>query len=336
MKLPSIIYLAFMSSLLLVTTSCSKKQRDQDNIVSQKYFHKYGENVSQKEWFSEHLNGHIVTSYKNGVTVSSEYDNGVLHGITKKSHPHSQVPEKIQLFDNGELIKDTTFDSRGTAIKEISHLSANKQKVFLWYGSGVPQSEEIHENGKLIEGHYFSPKNEKESSVENGQGVRLEKNRDGLLLAKEYFSEGMITMKETFHPNGFPSDITLYQNGLIHGEKRSFNEKGEPLCVQEYMNGSLNGKTTYFKDGIRSQEIFYLHGKKNGLETHYLDGEHPSQEISWLNDKKHGASTFYANGDVSTSWFYEGEPVSAKRFKELNRIDQKLNEVNSQSDHFSH
>jgi antitoxin component YwqK of YwqJK toxin-antitoxin module len=157
--------------------------------------------------------------------------------------------------------------------------------------------------------------------------MRLRRDRTGTLLAKETIVAGYAVKKETFYPNGAPESIAFYSQDVLNGERRTFAQTGEPLAIEEWINGRLHGKATYFRNGNRYMETSYMYGQKNGVERHFVDGDIVSREISWDGDQKHGEAIFYAEGKPESQWYYADQPVSKRKFEELNGLDEVISRL---------
>jgi antitoxin component YwqK of YwqJK toxin-antitoxin module len=310
----------------LALCGCDNKNQD-DNVVSQHYIHKYGYAVSQEEWEAKNYPGQAITHLNSGVTVTTTYENGIKHGPMTCTFPHSQTVEFYSLYNQGNKVKEISYDIAGMPVEEWIQLSPTRFSITMWYKEGSPMLVEEFVGEELLEGQYFSVNNEPESKVEKGSGLRMRRDRNGTLLAKESISEGYATKIETFYPNGVPESIALCFRNQLQGEKRTFSQTGEPLAIEDWINGELNGKAKYFKNGNRYLEITYLHGEKNGVERHFIDGEIVSQEIPWVRNQKHGEAVFYADGKPESHWFYEGQHVSKRKFDELNKLDEIISRL---------
>lgn len=317
---------ALLGFLGLALCGCSDNNQD-DNVVSQRYIHKYGYAVSAEEWEQKNYPGQIITSYSNGVTVTSTVENGIKHGPTTHTYPHSQTIEYYCLYNQGNKVKEISYDPMGIPIDEWIQLSPTRYSITMWYKEGSPMMVEEFVGQELLDGQYFTLSNEVESRVEKGNGTRIRRDRSGTLMAKETIHEGYAIKKDTFYPSGAPESIAHYFKDALHGEKRSFGQNGEPLAIEEWVNGQLHGKATYFKNGNRYLEVSYLYGQKNGVERHFIDGDIVSQEVSWENDRKHGESIFYADGKPESHWYYAGEHVSKRKFDELNKLDEIISHL---------
>jgi antitoxin component YwqK of YwqJK toxin-antitoxin module len=311
------------AATLLSVTGCNDTKKE-ENVVSQRYIHKYGYAVSKEDWESKNYPGQVVTTLRNGVTETSTFENGVLHGPSTQTFPHSQTIASYFVYSQGNLVKEMSYDIKGMPISEKVHFSPTRYSLTLWYSEGSPLSVEEYMKDELLEGQYFNQKNETESRVEKGKGLRVARNQQGTLLSKDLIEGGYAVTRESFFANGTPESVTHYAKGLLHGEKKTFAPNGEPKVVEEYIAGKLHGKCTYFNNGRKEVEISYMNGLRNGLEIHYIDGAKTLEETLWENDKKHGPSAFYVEGDPQTTWFYDGKKVSKQRYDELVRLDDMI------------
>jgi antitoxin component YwqK of YwqJK toxin-antitoxin module len=319
-------YLYLLGFFGLFLAGCYNNKQE-SNVVSTRYIHKYGYAVSKDEFEERKYPGQVVTALKNGVTITSTYENGVLHGLSRHTFPDSQTIETDYLYNQGSLVKVNVYDVTGLPLREEVVLSPTRSSSTKWYSTGTPLSIEEFAGEEIVEAQYFNLQNEVEAQVQKGKGTRVLRNIQGILLSKDNIEEGYVTKRETFYPNGSPESIAFYVRGVLHGEKKSFTENGEPLAVKEYIAGKLHGKTTFFKNGARYVDIHYLDGLKNGLEIHYIDGTVVSQEIVWENDHKHGPSKYYIEGIAQVEYYYDGDLVSEAKWKELNQLDDMINKI---------
>lgn len=318
-------FLPLAAGLLL--TGCGDDQSN-GQIISKRYIHKYGYPVSKTEWEANNYPGQVVTTLRNGVTVTSTYENGVLNGPTTHTHPHSQTVQYFYLYSFGDLKKEVVYDPFGMPIREKSQLSPNRYSVTMWYKDGTPMSVEDYASDELLDGKYYSLNNEMESSVERGGGLRTRRDQFGILLAKDYFDAGYMYKQEAFYPSGSLEAITYYKMNKRNGECQLFAATGVPLAIEEWVNDKLHGKSTYFVNGNKQTEVYFLNGSKNGLETQFIDGIAVEKEILWNNNRKHGPTKFFvAEGLAKTEWYYNGKLVSKKRFDDLHQIDQMVTQA---------
>ena len=328
----NIKFLPVIGILLVGLCGChSSKKPKKTDVVSQRYIHKYGYDVSKDEWNGNHYPGQIVTTLKNGITMASTYEDGVLHGTTSYTYPHSLTLESLQVYDRGNLIKKTSFDIKGIPQREELFLAPAHVKTKYWYNTGTPMCIEERLENALIDADYFTLQNELESKIENSIGIKTIRSQDGALLAKETIQNGIVVARETFHSNGTPHIISSLKNGLLHGENKIFGPTGDPVTEENYYFGMLNGICSYYQNGYRYLESPYRDGKKEGIERQYIDGETLVEETEYHDGLKHGPSIFYTDGISKTEWYYNDEYISKAKFEELSEREKMISIMNSRA-----
>jgi antitoxin component YwqK of YwqJK toxin-antitoxin module len=319
-----------MKSLLaflgLLACGCHQNKTESD-VVSQRYVHKYGYSVPKQEWETGNYPGQVITTLRDGITITATYEGGLLHGSSTHTYPHSQIIETYYLYNQGNLVKEIVYDIKGIPLREVIQLSPTRHTQTLWYEDGSPLSIEEYVGRELLEGQYFTLTNELDSSVEKGNGLRTRKNREGSLLSRDSIESGYMVKREAFYPNGAPEALSYYHMDQLHGEQKNFAESGEPLSIVEWVHGELNGKCTYFKNGAKFLEISYLNNEKNGLQVNYTPDGIISQETLWENNKRHGPTTYHVDGNLHTEWYYDGREVSYEEFNSLDRIDAMISQM---------
>ena len=304
----------FILPLLMV--GCNKSDQN-ENVVSKRYIHKYGYDVSKNDWDLAEFPGQVVTTLRNGTTITASYEDGVLHGQTTHTYPHSQTIESLLTYEKGQLVKKQSFNIRGIPEKEETYLSPTHLKEVKWYSSGVPMSVEEYHITELLNGEYYNINNEILCKVTKGFGERLVRDQHEKISAKETFEHGYAIKKETFHPHGIPHTIISLSGGKMHGEKKVFAATGEPISTEFYANNLLDGLATYYQNGCRFLEINYKEGKKHGSECHFIDGETLVEKTEWLENQKHGPSTVYFDGMSKSQWYFNNILVTKEKYREL-------------------
>lgn len=313
------------AALAFAAVSCQKSS-DKGEVISQTYVHKYGYAVSEKEWKSKNYPGQVISSLRNGVTVTATYEENQLHGPYTVTYPHSQVVEKYVLYNQNMPVKEVSYDIAGMPTQETVQLSQNRHSITSWYSDGVPKSVEEYAKEELIEGQYFTIDHILEAKVEKSNGIRLIRDNMGILSCKDIIENGLMVQRDSFYSNGSPESISYYFQGQLHGTRKTFTATGEPIAVEDWSNGHLHGLSTYYKNGSKELEVFYLYGKKHGLETHFLDGDSIMHQISWEHGRKHGPETFFLPHEQKVIWNYEGKEVSQLRFDELTHLDTVMSQ----------
>lgn len=316
---------AFIAAIALMSCACQKNKKD-DEVISQRYVHKYGYAVSQEEWQEKNYPGQVITSLKNGVTITATYESSELNGPCSFTYPHSNIVEKYILYNQNIPVKEISYDISGMPTQEVVQLTQNRHCITTWYSDGVPKSIEEHTKDELIDGQYFTINHELEASVTKGKGSRIIRDLSGTLTCKDEIEEGLLSRRESFYANGSPESIATYSKGKLDGIRRTYAPKGEPLAVEEWANGHLHGTAAYYKNGTKELEVSYLYGKKNGLELQFTEEGTISHQISWVLGVKHGPEVFFLPTSVKTLWHYEDKEISQFRFNELTRLDAMISD----------
>ncbi|MBI3211668.1 MAG: hypothetical protein HYZ47_03160 [Simkania negevensis] len=322
----------FMSLLSLILFGCQNSKPKQDEeIVSKRYIHKYGYDVSREEWEGAGYPGQVLTTLRNGITVVASYEDGLLHGETTHTYPHSQTIESKNTYERGHLVKKVTYDIRGIPYKEEVFLSPSHLKTTRWYKNGTPMSMEETHNQELISAEYYNTNNEIEFRVASGSGTRVIRDEHEQIVAKELIKHGYPSLRESFHPHGVPQAVTPLANGKIEGERKVYAPSGEPISIENYHNNVLEGLATYFQNGCRYLEVNYRNGLKDGKERHYVDGETIVEETEWMDGQKHGPSIIYFDGMSKTRWYYNNALVSKEKYRELCEQEENIAIMNDRA-----
>ncbi len=321
-----------LAALGLFAYGCqNSKVAQNDHVITKRFIHKYGYDVSKEQWDSQEFPGQVITTLKNGITVTANYEDGVLHGISHSTFPLSQTLESESMYERGTLKKKTSFNIRGIPVSEEVYLPDNIVKTTKWYTNGIPLSIETYKGKQLKNAEYFNTKNEVEYKVVDGFGTRVTKTENMKLAVKETIENGYPTKRESFHANGVPHSITNFQNGMLHGTKQVFASSGEPVLEEHWKNNQLDGLATYFQNGYKYLEVPYSVGKKNGMERHYVDGELVIEETQYIDGEKHGPSTFYYDGMSKTQWFYNNAKISKAKYDNLIERERTIAIINERS-----
>jgi antitoxin component YwqK of YwqJK toxin-antitoxin module len=312
----------------ILFAGCNSNKADND-VVSQQFIHKYGFDVSEREWEERAQDGLVVTMMKNGVRATHTYENGLLHGTTTFTFPHSNVVEKLMTYDQGTLLKEVFHDANGIPVREEVHEFDDRNVITLWDEKGAPLSIEEYSGELLLEGKYYTSGHELEGQVENGSGVRVKRDRNGLLVCQDHIEKGMISQRTSYHPNGQIQSISNYDNYQLHGEQIKNTPSGKPLMVIQWNHGAMHGVKTVYRNGIKIAEIPYQDGLRHGTEIHYDDLGALVAEIQWKNDKKHGVSYFHSEDTTENEWFFKGQRVDAEKFAMLENRQKIVAQMNA-------
>ena len=315
--------LLILAGTVAFFSSCGN-DKNKSEVVSQRHIHKYGYHVAPKEWEENDYPGQIITSFRNGQTVTETYADTLLHGPKTITYEHSQTVHIKEIYQKGILTKRTIYSIRGVPEKETVFKTPSHLYVTSWFSSGSPREKEEYIDGKLINGQYFSIANEIDSCVENGTGEKTFRNSSGDIIYKNVYTNYDIDYKETYHPNNTPHIITSYKNGKLHGEKKEFALSGEPLSVENYANGLKDGVCVFFQNGYKYKETTYSDGKKHGIEKLFIDGETLSEESEYKDGLRHGSSVVYCDGVGRTYWYFNNQRVSKNVFDQYEQRDNMI------------
>lgn len=300
----------FLAGLLLTVTACQTQRHD--DIVRETYVHRYGVELPRSDWEARGQDGMVRSVRKDGVMVTSTFEAGVLHGETSYTFPHSNVIQLREFYDHGNLAREVQNFTTGTPYQETIYSSPTHRKETTWYDNGVPQAKEEYENNSLVEAEYFTFENHKESSVSDGNGFRVRRDRFGTMISRDEIQDGKIVTSTTYHPNGSPKSVTPCQEGTPQGSRRTYHPDGAPDTIEDVNNGCQDGMTTVFLNGEKYAEVPYQAGNKQGVEKRYRNGTDLVEEVTWVNGQKHGPNNSYVGNTVKTDWYYQGNSVSNK------------------------
>lgn len=302
---------------LCLFVGCNRKSQYND-VVKETYIHKYGIPVPKADWEIQGKVGQVIQQKRDGVTVTQNYEEGLLHGKVSYSYPHSSLIETEEYYDHGNLKSQRQNYLNGLAKQEETYSGDSITHVTHWYENGTPSSIEMYDHDFLVSGEYRTPLNVTESKVEEGHGTRYVRTYSGELSAKDTIQNGQMVEKMTFFKNGEPSSIIPYANGVVHGVRLTYQEGGLPSTIEQWSHGVQDGITVMYQNGEKVTEVSYAQGKKHGIERRFRDGSTLAEEISWNHDVQHGPRKLYIDGICKTEWYHEGELVSRTTFERMN------------------
>ncbi len=321
-KIVSSTSAAFIAALLLLTSCQSCKTQDcvlpcptVEPCVEQKCVHKYGLEVQPEYWVDCGRNGQVITTQRNGVVITQSFANGMLNGQSTFSFPHSEQAERIEMYENDQLISQVVYQPSGMPISSVEYSSPDISTETVWYENGNPKSSEKYERDLLISGEYFDLQNKRDAWVSNGYGERINRDSLGTLISIDSFRGGEMALKSTQYPNGAPKEVIAIANGQVNGERKTYYPGGEPMSIEFWNDGQQHGQTTIFQNGEKYSEVPFYNGKKHGIERRYRDGDTVTQEINWNNDQMHGPAHTYYGDNVQTDWYYNGRLSTRSNFE---------------------
>lgn len=306
--------LYFFIACFFIFLSCQKN--NENNITKTRFFHKYDIELTEKEWEEQGKTGKIKTILNDKREKIQTYKNGFLDGKTTITYPNSNKINILLLYKNNTLTKKIIYDRNFIPISEII-IENNNKKITHWYKEGIPLKIEEYENGLLLFAQYFNHKNELESSIKDGNGIRIKRTRDNVLLSKEKIEKGKIVSRTNFHPNNQIQSQTFFKDYMLHGLQTTFSIAGNLLTKTNWHHGKKDGIQLCFRNKKKYLEIPYIHGKKHGVEKEYNIDEKIIKEIHWQNGLRHGSARYYHDEFTDIQWYWKGNPVDLKKFQAL-------------------
>ncbi|MCE2982522.1 MAG: hypothetical protein LW832_03035 [Parachlamydia sp.] len=306
----------FALSILLALTSCQSKRCEED-VICQSYVHRYGVELEPDEWNERGQHGRVISTRRDGVIVSNSYEAGVLDGESAYTFPHREIVQKREIYSRGQLQQEFFNYTNGLPQKQVVHEAPGRHTATVWYENGAPQSKEQFHEGRLVQGAYYNMDNREESRVENGSGVRIQRDGFGQPLSHDQIYEGQMVLRTTYHPNGNPSALTPYVNGQIEGMRRTYSHGGEPATLEEWSNGVQHGNTVIYENGEKSSDLPYVQGYAHGIEQRYREGGMLVQKNTWVKGKKHGPCYTNVGDATQTDWYFQGKLVNKPTFDAL-------------------
>jgi antitoxin component YwqK of YwqJK toxin-antitoxin module len=300
------IFLVALSGLAAL--SCSSNS----TVVSQKYIHKYGFDITKDEWQERESEGKVVTLLENGVKLTESFENGHRHGASSYTYPHSTAIEKLCIYDQGTLIKEVLHDRKGIPMQETAYEFDNRKVVTIWDQNGSPLSVEEYESDHLMEGTYYNTIGDIESTVESGNGLRVKRDRTGKILLKDKMEASSLVQRTAYHPNEQVESISNYENYQLHGDQQIFAPSGRLHMKAHWNQGTLDGLKSCYREGKLFLETNFVNGKKEGIEKRFDEDGNLVQEMNYAEDLKHGPCTVYDGRQVKTEWYYSGRKVNSE------------------------
>lgn len=310
---PLLISSVILTGLTVVACQRTERYDTSSEVVTETYMHKYGIEVEADDWSNRGEHGQVISTLKNGVIVSKNYDAGMLSGESTYTFPHSEIIEKVEEYSNNQLVKETSYYITGVP-REQKEYGPEELTITTWYENGTPQSVETTKQSHVVKGDYYTPTHQTEGRVVEGAGNRIVRDSYGLILYYDTIKNGQLTSRMTAYSDGLPKEVTPYSNGLVEGDKKTYYPGGEPNTVEHWEAGKQQGLTSTYQNGEKYSEVTYQDGMKQGLERRYRDGNTVAEEITWVNDQKHGPAYSYIGNTTQTTWYFQGQEVTKNRY----------------------
>lgn len=311
--------------LLSMFMLCGCNKTPQEISMADRYFHRYGVEVSKQDFDSRGRTGKIVSHLADGRIGEAHMKEGRLHGQKTLTFPYSEVIEITMDYEEGRLVSKTLHDQKGAPKEKTEFLAEDHQYVRqCWYPGGSPRSKEMWDQGRLMEASYYDLQNQSLSKVESGYGIRTLLNDEGAVTTREEYKGGWLCSQLRFDANtGATLAEIPFVKGIRSGIASFFDSNGELQRTESWQEGELDGEVIEYEKDYPSVIFTYSGGKREGLEYRYR-GEMLAETWQWKDDRRHGEHKVYVDEQlVRTDFYYDGVKVSKQGY------DQLINEVAS-------
>lgn len=262
----------------------------------------------------------IHREYKNGILHGAytihetsgiyreigEYRNGHKVGLYKENMPLSHLKVNTSYDDNGNILSIEGFTQ--DVLKRKTEFNGDNMTI---YEYDTPYTYIHQEIGYIYNGFWRQYKGDKlitEKYYKDGQldGTFTEWYSDGRIEQTTY-KKGEKDGPEIYkYPNGKPSCICSYVNGIREGLYQLFNENGLMITVCTYSKGKYNGRRTdWFANGNIQFDGYYIHGVEEGTcIVNNADGT-PYMIKNYKDGNEYGLQQYYTgpnHGVLTSEW----------------------------------
>lgn len=206
-------------------------------------------------WNKKQNTGLVITEDNDTVTML-EFVKGKLDGIMLFRDVVSNVLDvyKRSSLINRLIVKDDEFCNfifDGSYVIEVTS-----------YPNGtIKKIEKVNQSGLIVFGEYFSPDQTNISRVLNGNGIRVDYNKDGAVICVDDIKDGLMCSRKLFLDNHNVCETT-YKNNMKNGYETLYSEDGRVLRQSQYKDDLRDGMELEFHDtGSIKSEAIYKHGK---------------------------------------------------------------------------
>lgn len=287
--------------------------------MADRYFHRYGVEVSKTDFDARGATGKVVSHLADGRISQSQLKAGRLHGRKTLTFPYSEIVEMTLEYDEGKLLSKTVHDSKGAPQEKIEILAEQSNYVKqTWYPQGSPRSKEMWDQGRLMDASYFDLQNLPVSKIESGYGVRTIFTDTGLVSARAEYKGGWLCSEHSFDvQTGVTLSEIPFVKGIKSGIASYFTVQGDLLRTESWLDGELEGEVIEYEKDYPTVIYSYVAGKREGLEYRYR-GELLAETWMWKDDRRHGEHKVYVDEQlVRTDFYFNGVKVSKQGYDQL-------------------
>ncbi len=246
-----------------------------------------------KSWVFDGTNQ--IWDEQGALVAEISYEKGFLQGDSFYYYPSGQIKRQIPYVQDemhGSLI---CYHENGDISEIIPHIKGVRHGIASsFFPNKTLAYQETFEDGRLMEGQYYSEKGDLISSILAGSGRRYESESGSLKRLVQYekgVPDGLI---ECLDDKGNLKISFTQKEGKKHGEEWEYYPKESP-------NAPLKPK-------------LLLHWQEDVLQgmvkTWFQSGKQESQKEMYQNKKNGVAYAWYENGDLMLSEEYEKDILS--------------------------
>lgn len=289
-------------------------------------------NIGQKDsCYLKYDQNHNVIRQKNRY---AEWQCGKLAGVVDcNGRLEMDAQSGIVYLNNEDMVNATgagkpytgqceTCHQNGTIERRVNFVEGKQNGIdTTYYESGCPQVIRNHVQG-----------------VEHGQWIFYYDSTNYMAWEMNYIAGQKHGKHIFFERNGDTTKWENYNNGILHGTKRTYYPNSKIKREVEYVNGIMEGKFKIYNDkGVVIEELMYKMGKKDDECKYFYDDGTPLSTEHWTIGVKDGEfKTFFYQGTVQVSemykkglmegWFMEYYPDGVTKRKALYKKDILLEE----------
>ena len=117
---------------------------------------------------------------------------------------------------------------------------------------------------------------------------------------------------EFFHEDGALASEGCLVNGLPVGLWTNFDQEGNTISKGERVNNQPHGVWQFFEEGFLKEEATFKAGVKEGAQTFWVDGI-MTDSVTWVQGKKEGwAFRFVSDGHATMKMPYKQDQKEGK------------------------
>ncbi len=320
-----------------------------DGNLNGKYI-QYNKNKTvgiEGEYKDDKKHGKWIESGTDGnPTVEYYYENNILQGDKIHYFEGTNIPAKIETYENGLLYKVKTLKKEtGEVLSEFNYLTHQKRMVNFHQDSDI-KDYEMNFIGDVKSGTY---KRFGDGGVEVvvGQydnnkkvGEWISKFNNGDIRKKENYKDGYLHGKyEKWHPNGVKWEVSKYKNNSLDGLSLTYHSNGKLSSTINYKESKIVGEVEAFHPNGQKKSIGqYVSGKKDGLwKEWYVNKQLKSSKIYKKNKLQGKFEEWFGSGtkrvvgvmkdnrmnDYWTFWYHNGNKQMEGKFKD-GHVDGKI------------